>query len=168
MSTFACVLIFITLLKLLKNIVSIILLLVFILSTSGITILTHYCSGSKKTTQHILSEITGNREGCGGMLCSSSLKTISVRETLSKSSCCKENSSFYKIAVVDNPHTNQISVKILVGNLIISDLHLPSRSVFALKDFPFPLFHSIPPPLAGKQLAVFLQQLRIPSLFCIS
>jgi hypothetical protein len=150
------------LLKLLKNIVSLLLLLIIVFSSSGFTILTHYCSGSKTTTRSILPELAGKRDDCGGMSCNSRLKLLSERETISKASCCKENSSFYKIAVVDNPPTNRINFKPPVGILLYADLHLLSYLELKTRDFVLPICLSKPPPLAGKHLVILLNQLRIP------
>jgi hypothetical protein len=156
------------LLKLVKNILTIVLLLVFIISTSGITILSHYCSGSKKTIRSILPELSGSQEGCGGMSCSKSFKIALERESISKASCCKENSVFYKIAVVETPPVNQFSIKIPFNNLIAPDLYLATLASSEITNTHFPQVHCESPPVAGKQLVVFLQQLRIPSPSCIS
>jgi hypothetical protein len=156
------------LLKLIKNIAAICVLLVFVLSTSGITILTHYCSGSHKTTQHVFYEFADKESGCGGMSCSVSHKgaTSSLIVSIGKASCCEENSVFYKIAAVDNPTANQVCVKIPVNNLFIPDLQFLSFSPIEIKALNFLQGHCISPPLSGKQLVVFLNQLRIPLPSC--
>ncbi len=160
----------ITLLKLLKNIIAIGLLLVFLLSTSGITILTHYCSGSKKTTQRIFSGFKSSESGCGGMSCSVSPKILSFAsgESISKASCCKENTAFYKVAAVDNLSAKEFKEIISINDLEIPDNLLFSSVLIETENLCFLQSRSVVPPIAGKLLVVFLQQLRIPSPSCFS
>jgi hypothetical protein len=157
------------LLKLLKNIIAVSLLLIFIISSSGITVYTHYCSGSKKTTHLILHELSGNNEGCGGMSCSKNLKKSLTwqKESISKSSCCKENNAFYKVAVVNDPPVKQ-ACKQPVNNLIVSFPDLLSLKPLKHKSRSFQQTCYFPPPRAGKQLVVFLRQIRIPAPSCLS
>jgi hypothetical protein len=171
MVTFACVRKnCIQLLKLLKNIVAAGLLLVIIISTSGITVFTHYCSGSNKTTHQILRELTGSKEGCGGMSCSINKKNSSTWQNVSigKSTCCKENIAFYKVASVNDPPVKQDCIKLPFIDLVFLFPDLLSLKPLNNKSLAFHQAWCLPPPLAGKELVVFLRQIRIPAPSCFS
>jgi len=158
----------IELLNLLKNIFTIGLILVFIISTSGVTILKHTCSGSKKTTQQILPEITGNKDDCGGMSCNITQKNSSslFKENICKTPCCKENTAFYKVAPVNDPPVKQLCIKIPVLDLLISLSQFHSLFPANYNILLFKQKHRIISHLAGRQLVVFLQQICIPTPSC--
>jgi len=95
-------------------------------------------------------------------------KTSFIRESINKASCCNENTSFYKVAAVKTPPGNQFSIKIAFNNLTPFNLYLVSSEALEIEDLILQQDRSESPPLAGKQLVVFLQRLRIPYLFSIS
>jgi hypothetical protein len=153
------------LLKLIKNIIAMSLLLVFILAGEGITVLTHYCSGSKTTTRQIFPEFIHSNDACTGMSCNVSLKNsrhFSVT-SIGKTPCCKENTVFFKVATVYNPSVKDFMRILPVIHLLVS---LPFRlALFQSEsiDLKQLQFRCSPPPLSGRLLVVFLRQLRLPA-----
>lgn len=141
------------------------LLLVFLISSSGFTIATHYCSGSKKTTQNIKTGFDGKDNGCGGMSCGIAKKQARAESSgsISKSTCCKENSIFYKIASVNNDLTSRLPVISPSQNFLFQDLLIQTHFSAQKQQLTILREHFFPPPKAGKQLILFLQQIRIPS-----
>jgi hypothetical protein len=157
-------------LKQIKNSIATGLLLIIILSGSGITVVTHYCSGSKTTTHQVLRELTGKHNVCGGMSCKVSLKnsTQFSERTIGKSPCCKENSAFYKVATVDCPSVNKyIPIIPAIEHLFSIPLGLLQITP-EYNDLAHLLFRCSSPPLSGMQLVVFLQQMRLPAPACLS
>jgi hypothetical protein len=165
-----CSLSCIKLYRLLKNVFIIGLLLVFIISTSGITVFSHYCSGSKKTTHQILHELSGSKHGCGGMSCNITRNNLVslIRQSIGKTPCCKENSSFYKVATVNDPPLRQHVITLPVVDLLISGPNLLPLLSSDICDLTYRPVRCIPPPLSGRQLVVFLQQMRISAPTCFS
>jgi hypothetical protein len=151
--------------NLVKNISAMALLLVFLISSSGFTIATHYCSGSKKTTQSIKTGFAAKDNGCGGMSCGIAKNHARAESpgSISKSSCCKENSIFYKIAPVNNDLTSRLPVISPLQNILFQGILF--QTLFSAQKQQLTILREqfFPPPKAGKQLILFLQQIRIPS-----
>jgi hypothetical protein len=157
-------------LNLVKNIAAIALLLVFIISSSGFSLATHYCSGSKKTTQSIYTGISGKQTCCGGMSCSDAGNHTqsSSSGSISKSKCCKENITFYKIAAVYNNMSIKASFIFLSQSIIFHETRFQALSAQQDKLLSILNQQYFPPPLAGKQRVFFLHQLRIPAPSSVS
>lgn len=153
-----------------QNISAMALLLVFLISSSGFTIATHYCSGSKKSTQSIGAGFAGNQNGCGVMSCSVSGKNLqpSSVEGINKSKCCKENITFYKITALYHDLNNKPPIVFLVQNSIFQDIYHPSLSSTHNPNRAFLRERYCPSPRAGKKLILYLQQIRIPSPASVS
>ena len=156
--------------KVLKNIFVLAFLLVLLFSISGFSMDTRYCSCSKKTTRSIFSEFTVNQTGCGNMVCSISEKNTHPTSTgnIAQSACCKELSELYKIAAVRQHITFRSSVVYLLQNHVFQDIHIQVLLLDQNQLQAFLREHYIPQPLAGKQLVLFLQQIRISAPSSVS
>ena len=156
--------------KVVKNIAVLSLLLVFLLGTTGLSVLQHFCNSSKEHNVTIYPEFFN---GSGATCCESesigcacgtheNSAGTSGGNNVDAVPCCKTTISFYRLEVntlkpdfrVFGAELFQISVE----SCDFSSLRAPADPFRGAAHFQF----YSPPLLSGKQLVLYLNQLRIP------
>ena len=145
------------------------LLLVFLFGTTGLSVLSHFCSSSNHTTVTVYPELF-NRSGSSccaeestGYACASGGNTPSgaMPGHIDETPCCKSIASLFKLEIL----TERIE-KLLINNFLVQH-PLYSVSLLLLETFEQPLlkpahFQFYSPPLFGKVLVHYLHQIKIP------
>jgi len=151
--------------KLLKKTGIILLLLVFMTGSTGISILHHICSGSKTDHVTVYPEFFSHSSSA----CCADEETINRADlpvSFTATPCCKNLLSFFKLPVI----TVLSSHPEIPVNPFISFLEL-NPGIQILRDIPFPEknihFEFYSPPFYGRSLIHYLHQIKVPlpSLF---
>lgn len=146
----------------LRNILSVLLGLIVLVSTSGFTVFKHHCY-TEKTTEisfivedfdcdHKEHEHTNKLPPCCGM------PEHAKTPTCSEGNCCDTEIQFFKLNItLDLQKVEKKFSPSLLADFILSEdiLDLPSEE----KDHII-ISNDLPPPLSGKALHIYLQQLK--------
>jgi hypothetical protein len=145
----------------LLKVLTLILATVFIIATSGIPVFHHFCN-TNKTSEYAFFFTDFN--------CDHEHESQHANETRSCCSvdqgscednqCCNTEAKVYKLDIdLDFQKTLKLSVdQTLISELELQNLTDPITESLGMIYF----YHDLPPPLAGKELKIFLHQLTIP------
>jgi len=147
----------------LKHIFVYTMVVVFLMATIGVSVYNYHCNCTSTDYSSFLIEKNCNapdNKPAENKTCCSEHKTAHQHSADKK--CCSKTIQFFKIKNEFNTVSFNYEkiVAITVFNLIEQDIFEVSSEYFHNK---FLLPPNITPPLTGKKLVFFLQQLRIPS-----
>ncbi|MHC1707812.1 MAG: hypothetical protein AB9842_09855 [Bacteroidales bacterium] len=131
--------------------------------SSGISILVHDCSGSKKTNYVAFPALHDTKPGsCCGKSCNLSEDTQQTVNSIKKAKCCKSSKITLKVNPYERQYTTQASVLIspelpVTGNLTES---FEADDTLILACNSPPQNKGFKP--SGKELVFIINQLRIP------
>jgi len=149
--------------KHLKNTGALLLLIVFLVGSNGISFLHHFCSGSNTSSTIVFPGVFKEATSC----CEDVI-SFAVLGDLSPSSanldpvpCCKSSLVYYRL-MVTSTRADQVILHLPAGPVFLfASIDQPSPEAM---DIPgtnaFFEFHS--PPLFGRSLITYLHQIKIP------
>lgn len=145
-----------------KRISILILTILFVVSTTGIPIWSHYCEMiGKKSLSECQACAEENEETFS--CCSMEEPDYDIQMKAENSSCCVDEFDYKKIEDDFFPtiSTNTISVTTVISELQLTSLDFQSENKFSEQTN-----YNLPPPKFGKQLLNTLHQLKIDLPVC--
>ena len=153
--------------KLIRQITGMLILLVFLYGTTGITVFHHVCNGSEEETTSLYPEIAGYS---GPSCCADEdpgrviLPDPHAPLVMEPVPCCKSTSSYLKMRIITVRTEKQEPVIITA----IPSFVLPETPVCDNEQaflYPSITRNHAPPPWSGKKLIHYLHQIKIPAGF---
>jgi hypothetical protein len=156
--------------KALKSIFALLILVVFLFGTTGLSVFHHFCSSSNEHDVTLYPELfDGSGDSCcadeeAGYACARHQGSAQGANPLGFDAppCCKTVITFHKLEITSQRINRESFTSRLThaafAESVTPGFGLADRPVFTPAHFQF----YSPPLLSGKQLVLFLNQLRIP------
>jgi len=147
-----------------KNRISIsILTLLFLVSTTGMPIWSHYCEMMGKRSINECEMCKAEIEKIEPSCCSEMDSEDQLKYTLEKSNCCIDEFDYKKI---EDNFFQTITSNLIPVTSVFTELHLASIYSQSENKFSEQTNYNLPPPKFGKQLLNTLHQLKIDLPVC--
>lgn len=150
--------------KIFRSIGFILILLVFIFSTSGITFFQHVCQSSQKVQIAVYPELfDGQLSGCCTDEATGYSDTpVKTTAQVDASPCCISSRSYLRLLILTDRSKDQVftlqPLLLFLGPGLIPEPRIDTR-IFSQNVF----FEFYSPPLSGRLLIHFLHQIKLPS-----
>lgn len=151
--------------RVIRNTVSIFLAAIVLIATSGFTVFRHSCQTGNTTEFSLIipdfsCEHQGHQEDKDAIHSCCNIPTLPASETFDTEKCCNTDTFLVKLDVTFDTQN-------FFKKIITADFEQPAEKDYELEFPNAEITHIItsndlPPPLSGKSLHVFLNQLNIP------
>jgi hypothetical protein len=147
-----------------KNRISIsILTLLFLVSTTGMPIWSHYCEMMGKRSINECEMCKAEIEKIEPSCCSEEISDNDLKFSSEKSNCCVDEFDYKKI---EDNFFQTVSSNLITNNLIIAELQLTTLESQDEEKYSQQTNYDLPPPKFGKQLLNTIHQLKLDLPFC--
>lgn len=145
-----------------KKISILFLITLFLISTTGLPIWSHYCEmmGKKSLSE---CEMCSIEEVEIVSCCSEKTAENQLQFTSENSNCCIDEFDYKKI---EDNFFQTVSSNLITNNLIISELNLTTLESQDEEKYSQQTNYDLPPPKFGKQLLNAIHQLKLALPFC--
>ena len=148
--------------RILQPVVSLLMLVLFLTGTTGISFYIHTCSETHKRNIYAFPELVKPVSDCCTEDAISPMAENCNHPLGVDAACCKNEHIYLKAAFVSVPVTLQDF------SILLNDCYFPhsTKIIFPVQDNTFRdelLFSGNSPPISGKTLVFFIHQIRIPS-----
>ncbi len=146
-----------------KKISILTLTILFLVSTTGLPIWSHYCEMMGKSSSTDCEMCKADIEQTESDCCSEQAPFESLKITVENSTCCVDAFDYKKIEDI----FSQTGTTVLIpGTLIIAEINLSSFNSEKGKQYSLKANCNLPPPKFGKQLLHTIHQLKIDLPVC--
>jgi hypothetical protein len=156
--------------KVVQRIGALLILMVFLFGTIGLSVLRHRCNSSKQNSVTLYAEIFNrSQSSCcddepavNASSCYHKFKGSEMSESIDPAPCCKSTISFFKLEIFSFRGDNKI-FKIVPFDHSLFPLFFYEIEPYEQPDHVPAHFQFYAPPLFGKTLVYFLHQVKIPA-----
>ena len=146
-----------------KKISILFLITLFLISTTGLPIYSHYCEMMGKKSLSECEMCKAEIEKIEPSCCSEEISDNDLKFSSNKSNCCVDEFDYKKI---EDNFFQTVSLNLITNNLIIAELNLTTLESQDEEKYSQQTNYDLPPPKFGKQLLNTIHQLKLNLPFC--
>jgi hypothetical protein len=140
-----------------------VLTLLFLVSTTGMPIWSHYCEMMGKKSLTECQACQGKEKEATFSCCSMEESDFEIQLKAENSTCCIDEFDYKKI---DDNFFQTVSSNLISNNLIIAELQLTTLESQDEEKYSQQTNYDLPPPKFGKQLLNTIHQLKLDLPLC--